>query len=39
MGHEVVAEVWRGDFLESVHHGTVVATDADGSHRAVRGPA
>ncbi|MEU3649054.1 asparaginase [Lentzea sp. NPDC034063] len=31
MGHEVVAEVWRGDFLESVHHGTVVATDASGS--------
>ncbi|TWP48131.1 asparaginase [Lentzea tibetensis] len=23
--HEVVAEVWRGDFLESVHHGTLVA--------------
>jgi len=31
MGHEVVAEVWRGDFLESVHHGTVVATDASGT--------
>ncbi|MCG8923130.1 asparaginase [Lentzea sp. CC55] len=31
MGHEVVAEVWRGDFLESVHHGTVVATDASGA--------
>lgn len=31
MGHEVVAEVWRGDFLESVHHGTVVATDPSGS--------
>ncbi|MGZ3147375.1 asparaginase [Lentzea chajnantorensis] len=31
MGHEVVAEVWRGDFLESVHHGTVVATDATGT--------
>jgi len=31
MAHEVVAEVWRGDFLESVHHGTVVATDADGT--------
>ncbi|MFD4675004.1 asparaginase [Lentzea sp. NPDC058450] len=30
MGHEVVAEVWRGDFLESVHHGTVVATDPSG---------
>ena len=31
MGHEVVAEVWRGDFLESVHHGTVVATDVSGT--------
>ncbi|MDX3662394.1 asparaginase [Streptomyces sp. ID05-26A] len=31
MAHEVVAEVWRGDFLESVHHGTVVATDPSGS--------
>ncbi|WP_086662261.1 asparaginase [Lentzea kentuckyensis] len=31
MGHEVVAEVWRGDFLESVHHGTVVATDISGT--------
>ncbi len=31
MGHEVLAEVWRGDFLESVHHGTVVATDASGT--------
>ncbi len=31
MGHEVVAEVWRGDFLESVHHGSVVATDATGA--------
>ncbi|SMD24800.1 asparaginase [Lentzea albidocapillata] len=30
MAHEVVAEVWRGDFLESVHHGTVVATDVSG---------
>ncbi|RDI22930.1 asparaginase [Lentzea flaviverrucosa] len=30
MAHEVVAEVWRGDFLESVHHGTVVATGASG---------
>jgi L-asparaginase II len=28
--HELVAEVWRGDFLESVHHGTVAAVDADG---------
>ncbi|WP_434447916.1 asparaginase [Lentzea sp. E54] len=31
MGHEVLAEVWRGDFLESVHHGTVVATDPSGT--------
>ncbi|PRY30986.1 asparaginase [Umezawaea tangerina] len=30
MVHEVVAEVWRGEFLESVHHGTVVALGADG---------
>ncbi|OON79156.1 asparaginase [Streptomyces tsukubensis] len=29
--HTVVAEVWRGDFLESVHHGTVLATAPDGS--------
>ncbi|MFE9247735.1 asparaginase [Streptomyces sp. NPDC007088] len=29
--HHVVAEVWRGDFLESVHHGTVLATAPDGS--------
>jgi len=28
--HELVAEVWRGDFLESVHHGSVVAVDGDG---------
>jgi L-asparaginase II len=28
--HELVAEVWRGDFLESVHHGTVAVVDADG---------
>ncbi|MEV0840187.1 asparaginase [Actinocatenispora sera] len=28
-GHEPVAEVWRGDFLESEHHGSVVALDAD----------
>ena len=26
--HELVAEVWRSDFLESVHHGSVVALDA-----------
>ncbi|MBW4717475.1 asparaginase [Saccharothrix obliqua] len=30
MAHELVAEVWRGDFLESVHHGSVVALDRDG---------
>ncbi|OIV37671.1 asparaginase [Mangrovactinospora gilvigrisea] len=29
--HAVVAEVWRGDFLESVHHGTVLAVRADGT--------
>jgi L-asparaginase II len=29
--HEVVAEVWRNDFLESVHHGSVVALDAEGA--------
>ncbi|MFE3652920.1 MULTISPECIES: asparaginase [unclassified Streptomyces] len=28
--HAVVAEVWRGDFLESVHHGTVHAAGPDG---------
>ncbi|WP_042430825.1 asparaginase [Streptacidiphilus anmyonensis] len=28
--HAVLAEVWRGDFLESVHHGTVLATGPDG---------
>jgi L-asparaginase II len=31
MAHEVVAEVWRGEFLESVHHGSVVALNSDGS--------
>lgn len=29
--HELVAEVWRSDFLEGVHHGSVAALDADGS--------
>ncbi|MBO0848097.1 MAG: asparaginase [Pseudonocardia sp.] len=29
--HELVAEVWRSDFLESVHHGSVVALDASGA--------
>ena len=28
--HEVVAEVWRSDFLESVHHGSVIALDGRG---------
>ncbi|GAA4209985.1 asparaginase [Actinocatenispora rupis] len=28
-GHELVAEVWRGDFLESEHHGSVVVLDVD----------
>ncbi|WP_432170718.1 asparaginase [Streptomyces sp. 1222.5] len=28
--HALVAEVRRGDFLESVHHGTVLATGPDG---------
>jgi L-asparaginase II len=27
---EVLAEVWRGDLVESVHHGCVVALDAGG---------
>ncbi|MEU5696393.1 asparaginase [Actinosynnema sp. NPDC020468] len=30
MAHDVVAEVWRGDFLESVHHGSVVVLDPEG---------
>ncbi len=29
--HEVVAEVWRGELVESVHNGTVVGLDADGA--------
>jgi L-asparaginase II len=29
--HDIVAEVWRGDLVESVHHGVVVVLDADGS--------
>jgi L-asparaginase II len=28
--HEVVAEVWRGGLVESVHHGSVAALGADG---------
>ncbi|MEJ2853027.1 MULTISPECIES: asparaginase [unclassified Saccharothrix] len=31
MAFELVAEVWRGDFLESVHHGSVVALDRSGA--------
>ncbi|MBJ6642054.1 asparaginase [Streptomyces sp. BSE7F] len=31
--HSVVAEVRRGRFLESVHHGTVLATGPDGSEK------
>jgi L-asparaginase II len=30
MAHELVAEVWRGEFLESVHHGSVIVLDAAG---------
>ncbi|HEX3790901.1 MAG TPA: asparaginase [Pseudonocardiaceae bacterium] len=30
MAHEVVAEVWRGGVVESVHHGSVIALDATG---------
>jgi L-asparaginase II len=30
MAHELVAEVWRGEFLESVHHGSVIALDRTG---------
>jgi L-asparaginase II len=29
--HELVAEVWRGDFLESVHHGSVAVVNGDGA--------
>lgn len=28
--HEVVAEVWRGELAESVHHGSVAGLDTDG---------
>ncbi|GLZ32379.1 asparaginase [Lentzea sp. NBRC 105346] len=38
MVHEVVAEVWRGDFLESVHHGTLVAVRDDEIQFAVGRP-
>ncbi len=30
MAHELVAEVWRGEFRESVHHGSVIALDRSG---------
>ncbi|MBO0840115.1 MAG: asparaginase [Sciscionella sp.] len=30
MNHELIAEVWRGDLVESVHYGTVIALDARG---------
>jgi L-asparaginase II len=29
--HEIVAEVWRGDVVESVHHGSVVGIGETGS--------
>jgi L-asparaginase II len=29
--HEVVAEVWRSGFVESVHHGSVVGLERDGT--------
>jgi L-asparaginase II len=29
--HQVVAEAWRNDVLESVHHGSVVGLDSSGS--------
>jgi L-asparaginase II len=32
--HELVAEVWRSGFLESVHHGSVIALHGD--HAALR---
>lgn len=37
MVHEVVAEVWRGEFLESVHHGSIVALDATGREVLAKG--
>lgn len=33
----VLAEVWRGEFLEAVHHGSIVITDADGAVRFAAG--
>ena len=29
--HDVLAQVWRNDLVESVHHGSLVALDGDGS--------
>ncbi|MFI7102018.1 asparaginase [Streptomyces sp. NPDC050161] len=36
--YPVLAEVWRGDFLESVHHGSVVVIDAGGNAVLTAGP-
>lgn len=33
----VLAEVWRGEFLEAVHHGSIVLTGADGAVRFAAG--
>ncbi|MFH8985914.1 asparaginase [Streptomyces varsoviensis] len=38
LAYPVLAEVWRGDFLESVHHGSVVCLDADGKAVLTAGP-
>lgn len=35
--HELLARVYRGDFVESLHHGSVVALAADGSPALRRG--
>ncbi|MEV0675754.1 asparaginase [Actinosynnema sp. NPDC050436] len=37
MVHALVAEVWRGDFLESVHHGSVVALGPGGDPKFLLG--
>ncbi|MFC6094436.1 asparaginase [Saccharothrix lopnurensis] len=37
MAHDLVAEVWRNGFLESVHHGSVIALDRDGREALVVG--
>ncbi len=31
MSHDVVAEVWRSGFLESLHHGSVMGLDVSGT--------